>query len=104
MEHYILAAGKSERIFSKIQINKCLIKINGITLIDNIINNSIKNKISKITVVTGFNEILIKKKLKKKTQLNFLFNKFYNSRDMMHSVYLALKNCPAGATSPDPLS
>ncbi len=93
MEHYILAAGKSERIFSKIKINKCLIKINGITLIDNIINNSIKNKISKITVVTGFNEKLIKKKLKKKTQLNFLFNKLYNSRDMMHSVYLALKNC-----------
>ena len=48
MEHYILAAGKSERIFSKIKINKCLIKINGITLIDNIINNSIKNKKFKI--------------------------------------------------------
>ena len=44
MEHYILAAGESERIFSKIKINKCLIRINGITLIDNIINNSTKIK------------------------------------------------------------
>ena len=92
MEHYILAAGKSERIFNKIKINKCLIKINGITLIDNIINNSVKNNISKISVITGFNEKLIRKKLNKK-KINFIYNKFYSSRDMMHSVYLALKNC-----------
>ena len=92
MEHYILAAGKSERIFNKIKINKCLIKINGITLIDNIINNSVKNNISKISVITGFNEKLIRKKLNKK-KINFIYNKFYSSREMMHSVYLALKNC-----------
>lgn len=72
MEHYILAVGKSERIFNEIKINKCLIKINRITLIDHIINNSVKNKISNISVITGFNEKLTRKKLNKK----FIYKSF----------------------------
>ena len=55
MKLIILAAGKSSRIFNHIKTNKCLIKIKNITILENIIQNSIKNNISKIDVVIGYN-------------------------------------------------
>ena len=90
MEHFILAAGKSSRIFDKIKINKCLIKINKFSLIKNIVFASAKFKINKIKVVTGFKQHLIKKHLNNK-KIKFIYNKYYSSRDMMYSFYLALK-------------
>lgn len=72
MKHHILAVSKSERIFNEIKINKCLIKINRITLIDHIINNSVKNKIYNNSIITRFNEKLTRKKLNKK----FIYKSF----------------------------
>ena len=57
----ILAAGRGTRI-NKItkKSHKALIKINGKSLIEQIIRNFIKNKITKISIVTGYNNSLFK--------------------------------------------
>ena len=39
MKIIFLAAGRGKRIFKKIKINKCLIKINKKTIIENLIEN-----------------------------------------------------------------
>ena len=54
MKLSILAAGKSERIYNKIKKNKCLININGISIIKNIIQCGKKNKIKDIEIIIGF--------------------------------------------------
>ena len=92
MKLIILAAGKSSRIFNHIKKNKCLIKIKNITILENIIQNSIKNNISKIEVVIGYNPGKIIKSLKKYKNISFVVNKKYNTTDMVYSSILSLKN------------
>ena len=45
MKLIFLAAGKGKRIYKKIKKNKCLIEINGKTLIENLVNEVKKTKI-----------------------------------------------------------
>ena len=92
MKLAILAAGKSERIFNKIKKHKCLIEINGKSIIQNIIHNAKKNKIVDIDVVIGFKGKNIKNHLRDYKNINFINNKLFNSKDMMHSLYLSLKS------------
>lgn len=91
MKLVLLAAGKSSRIFDKINKNKCLIDINKKSLIENIIENASSNNIKQIEIVTGFRQSNIKKSLKKYKNLKFIFNKKYNSTDMVYSAMLAIK-------------
>ena len=92
MKLILLAAGKSSRIFNKINKNKCLIKINDKSLIENIIENANAHRIKQIEIVTGFRQNNIKKKLLKYKNLKFIRNKKYNSTDMVYSAMLAIKN------------
>ena len=92
MKLAILAAGKSERIYNKIKKNKCLIEINGKSIIQNIIYNAKKNKIADIDVVIGFKGENIKNHLRDYKNISFINNKLFNSKDMMHSLYLSLKS------------
>ena len=71
MKVVLLAAGKSQRIFKKINKNKCLLKINKNTIIENSINEILKAKVKleDIIIVLGFKSNLIKKKLKKLVSL-----------------------------------
>ncbi len=92
MKISILAAGKSERIFDKIKKNKCLVIVNGNSLIKHIINNAKKNKINNIDIIVGFKSYFIKKNLKRIKNIRFIYNKFYKSKEMMYSFYLSLKN------------
>ena len=66
MKVVLLAAGKSQRIFKKINKNKCLLKINKNTIIENSINEILKAKVKlkDIIIVLGFKPNLIKKKTK----------------------------------------
>ena len=90
MEALILAAGKGKRINKYLKINKCLLKIDGKTLIEKIINDLRSIFIpDKISVVIGHKNI-IKSKLKNHN-INFIFNKDYNKKEMLHSLYLGLK-------------
>ena len=90
MKLSILAAGKSERIFNKIKKNKCLININGTSIIKNIILCGKKNKIQDIEIIIGFKGKNIKKHLKNYRNIIFKNNRYFKSRDMMHSFYLSL--------------
>ena len=72
--HYVfLAAGKGKRIYKNIKTNKCLIKINKKTIIENLIENIQKVKRNKITIVTGFNSNKIIQKTKK-YRVNYIYN------------------------------
>ena len=91
MEVTILAAGKGSRFNYKGITNKCLIKVNGKTLVEKIIEKSIRNNIKKINIIVGYNKKKIYEKLKKR-KINFIENNFYSSRDMLYSLKLALKS------------
>ena len=93
MELVILAAGKGSRIFKSINRNKCLIKIHKQTLIEKIINDAISLKLfKKINVVTGYRKNKIIEKLKN-YKVNFIFNKDFIKKEMLHSLKLGIKNC-----------
>jgi choline kinase len=62
MHLVLLAAGKSSRIYNQINKHKCLIKIKKKEIINHLIDNSIKNKINKVTIITGYKKNLLKKK------------------------------------------
>ena len=92
MKVVLLAAGKSQRIFKKINKNKCLLKINKNTIIENSINEILKAKVKlkDIIIVLGFKPNLIKKKLKRYKKIKFILNKKYNSSEMLYSLIFAL--------------
>lgn len=88
----ILAAGKSKRIYKKIKKNKCLLEIDGQTLIKKIIEEILKVKSKKkIYIVTGFKKELIKKSLENFKFINYIHNNNFKSTEMLYSLCLALK-------------
>lgn len=91
MEIAILAAGKSSRFDKKFISHKCLLKIKNKSLIEKIINDSISNGIDKISVVVGYEKEKLIKKIRNK-KINYIYNRYYGSRDMLYSLYLALLN------------
>ena len=95
MKIVILAAGKSSRIFKKIKKNKCLLKIDNETLIDKSIKEILKVKNIKendIYIVTGFKSNLIKNHVSKKYKnIQYIYNKDYNTREMLYSMMLAMR-------------
>ena len=63
MQLVILASGKGSRLKSKTkEVPKCLVKINGTSIID--YNNSFFDKFKKTIVVAGYKSELIKEKFK----------------------------------------
>ncbi len=93
MNFLILAAGKGSRFNNKITNNpKSLIKVKGISLLENIINCAIKNKITNINIVTGYKSEKIEKIVKKKyKKINFIKNKNFNKTEMLYSLITGLK-------------
>ena len=90
MRLIILAAGKGQRIFSKIKKNKCLIEIKGISLIKKIIKDFKESGFKNITVITGFNRNRIQKHLQN-DKISILHNSSYVNKEMLYSFILALK-------------
>lgn len=89
MKFIFLAAGKSSRIYKKIKINKCLIRIKKKTIIEKLIENIPKKYKKDISIITGFRSDLIVKKLSK-YKINFIRNKNYKTTEMLYSLYLGL--------------
>ncbi len=88
----ILAAGKSNRIYKKIGKHKCLLKIKNKTLIQKIIEDGHKTKLfNEIHVVVGFKNKELKKNLNK-LNVKFKLNKDYNTKEMLFSLKVGLKN------------
>ena len=91
MNIVFLAAGKSSRIYKELGKPKCLLKINNHSIIKNLIKNLSGLKIKRINVVVGFKSEQIKKELKEFKKINFIYNRYYNSREMLYSLISALK-------------
>ncbi len=90
MELIILAAGKGSRIFKKINKNKCLISIKGVSLIEKIVKDALStNLFKKIKVVVGYRKSKIKEELKKYNIL-YIDNKDFDKKEMLHSLKLGI--------------
>jgi len=72
MKAIILAAGLGSRI-KKLNLSKpkCLIEVGGISILERLINQFLKNGIKKIDIITGYKSILIKKKFNKIANIKF---------------------------------
>lgn len=90
MKYIFLAAGKSSRIYAKIKKPKSLIKLNNTFLLERLILNAKVSGADDIYVVTGFQKKKISTALKRHN-VKFIFNQRYQSKDMLYSIYLALK-------------
>lgn len=90
MHFVLLAAGRSSRIYNSIKKHKCLINIKKKPIINHLINNATNENIKNISIITGFKNILLKKKIKKKN-VNYIHNKYFTKFEMVYSIYLALK-------------
>ena len=85
MRFVILAAGKSRRIYKKINKIKCLVSINKKSLIVKAVEELKKVSVnSKITIVTGFQSNQIKKELRNYKNLNYIYNNQYYKREMLY--------------------
>ena len=93
MDLLILAAGKGSRIYKKIGINKCLLKVKDKTLLEKIISDAKSlSFVKKIKIVVGYKKENIINNLKFKN-ISFFNNKDYRKKEMLHSLYIGLKNC-----------
>lgn len=89
MNYIFLAAGKSSRIYKKINKPKSLISLNNQTLIESLLLK-LKKK-DRAYIITGFQKEKIEKLFIKKSNIKYIYNKYYNSKDMLYSIYLSLK-------------
>jgi len=84
----ILAAGKGKRLKEVTkEIPKCLIKIEGKSIIERQIEILKKNGINEIYVVVGYKAGEVKNRLNGKVR--FILNKEYEETDNLYSLYLA---------------
>ena len=92
----ILAAGYGNRMRPLTDNeHKTLLKINGITIIDNIIESLLANSVYNIVVVTGYRSDELKKYLLdnyKNVNFQFVNNKDYKTTNNISSLSLAFKN------------
>lgn len=95
MQAIILAAGMGKRLGELTKTNtKCMIKVNGQTLIDRMMKQLVQLRLSRVVLVIGFEG----KKLKKYIQdqnynvpITFVINPIYNTTNNIYSLYLAKK-------------
>jgi choline kinase len=98
MEHLpaiILAAGKGERLGEITdRIPKPMVEVNGIKIIDNLINALLANHIKQIIVVTGYLHDELAKNLqqfKEKVDLQIIENEIYATTNNIYSLWKAEK-------------
>ena len=93
MQAIILAAGMGKRLKELTQNNtKCMVKVNGVTLIDRMLHQIEKHHLSRIIVVVGYEgQKLIEyiKGLNIQTQIVFINNPIYDKTNNIYSLSLA---------------
>ena len=88
MQLILLAAGKGSRLKSKTKkIPKCLVEINGKSLID--YNLNFFNRFNRVIVITGYKNKIINEKFKKHKNFHLIYNKNYKNSNMVESMMLA---------------
>ena len=95
MQAIILAAGMGKRLKNLTKDNtKCMVKVNGITLIERMLKQLDTRKLSKIVIVTGYKGKELKKfisTLEIKTKIVYVKNNVYDTTNNIYSLALAKK-------------
>lgn len=93
MQAIILAAGMGRRLKALTKNNtKCMITVNGVTLIERLLGQIEKQHVSKITIVVGYEGEKLKDfigSLNIKTPVRFVENPVYDKTNNIYSLYLA---------------
>jgi len=87
----LLAAGKGRRLGDKNYNPKSLFFYKDKTILERLIQQLSKNKITKINIVLGYKREKIKQTLKKvKSNINFITNKYFEKDTNIYSLFLGL--------------
>lgn len=93
MQAIILAAGMGKRLKDLTQNNtKCMIKVNGVTIIDRMLHQIEKQHLSRIVIVTGYEGQKLMdyiKTLDIQTPIIYVNNPIYDRTNNIYSLYLA---------------
>ncbi len=93
MQAIILAAGMGRRLKALTKNNtKCMIEVNGVTLIERLLGQIERQKVDKITVVVGYEGQKLKdfiSSLNVKTPVEYVENPIYDKTNNIYSLYLA---------------
>ncbi|MCY1521971.1 Histidinol-phosphate aminotransferase [compost metagenome] len=89
----ILAAGMGKRLGELTKHNtKCMIEVNGVTLINRLLNQLDKQNLERIVIVTGYEEKNLKEHIAEidiQTPIIYVYNKDYDKTNNIYSLYLA---------------
>ena len=95
MQAIILAAGMGKRLGELTKTNtKCMIKVNGQTLIDRMMKQLVQLRLSRVVLVIGFEGEKLKKYIQDQNYnvpITFVINPIYNTTNNIYSLYLAKK-------------
>ncbi len=93
MQAIILAAGMGRRLKALTKSNtKCMVKVNGVTLIERMLGQITKQNVSKITIVTGYEKEKLKEfiaTLNVGAKIEYVDNDVYDRTNNIYSLYLA---------------
>ena len=93
MQALMLAAGMGKRLGKYTEnATKCMVPVNGKTLIEYAIESLIEAKIKKLTLVVGYKKEILKDFLKdryKEIEINYIDNDVYDTTNNIYSLYLA---------------
>ena len=93
MRAVILAAGTASRLRPLTEHTpKCLLKVNGKTLLERTLDNFISNGITEFLIVTGYLQEMIRDFVAKNypaLNVKFLYNKDYATTNNIYSLFLA---------------
>ncbi|MDB2106230.1 aminotransferase class I/II-fold pyridoxal phosphate-dependent enzyme [Clostridium paraputrificum] len=93
MQAIILAAGMGKRLKQLTNNNtKCMVKVNGVTMIERMLSQLDKLNLSNITVVVGYKGKELQEyisTLNIKTKINYVENEIYDKTNNIYSLYLA---------------
>lgn len=93
MKALILAAGLGSRLRPLTDdVPKCMVKVNGVSIIDKQINNLRKNGVRDIFIITGYKEEVLQNHIKKSyndLNIRIISNSDYDKTNNMYSLYLA---------------
>ena len=93
MQALMLAAGMGKRLGKYTEnATKCMVPVNGKTLIEYAIEALIEAKIKKLTLVVGYKKEVLKDFLKdkyKEIEINYIDNDVYDTTNNIYSLYMA---------------
>lgn len=102
MQAIILAAGLGKRLGNLTLNNtKCMVKVNGIPLIERMLRQLEKLNLEKIVLVIGYEGEKLKafsNSLNLNTRLEYVTNEVYDKTNNIYSLYLAKETMLSGAT------